>query len=300
MITAILCATVGVSHADPEVLFNEGRAFLDAGDYERGCPKFEQAYEERQSAGIEANLGICAEHFGDLPKAWRLYLSAAAKFASDPERASQLTEKAKHVASRATGVVIRVPDPALEGLVVSINGREVEPQRFIRDLAAPGEIVLAAKATDRVSWRRTVQGRAGESIEVELDLPLRGDGATVPPITSTQRRRSRVYLSLGLGVAAVGALAGSYFVAKSASDEYDEIRANPMYCTPQGCTLQGDALIDDTQRKADIATGIGIAGGVLAVGAVIIYLTAPRDTIDTIVTPTATANSGGVTLTGRF
>lgn len=301
MIMAILCATVGAAHADSEELFQEGRELLDAKDFDRGCPKLEQAYAQERTAGIEANLARCAEHYGDVSKAWRLYQSAATKWTNDPDdRDAQMRERAKAVAKRATRVVIRVPDPTLEGLVVSINGREVEPARVIDDVVAPGEIVLVANAPGRIPWKRAPQGQPGETIEVEMDLPVRvkrEDTPPTPPVVGTQRRRSRVYLSIGMGVVSLGAFATSFFVAKAANDDYDKIRANPMYCMASGCTPEGDKLIDETQRRADIGTGIGIAGGVLAAGALVVFFTAPRDAV---VTPTVTASGGGVSLTARF
>ncbi|MDQ3340572.1 MAG: hypothetical protein M4D80_35900 [Myxococcota bacterium] len=288
---AILGVTA-TAHADPEALFKEGRELVEADDWKNGCAKFEAAYEESQKPSIEANLAMCAEHFDELPKAWRLYLSAAEKWGAE-EGAISLRDKAAGVAKRATVVVIRVPDPALDGLRITLAGREVEPASEIRELVIPGDIKVSAKATGREPWRQTVTGRPGETVAVEVVLETQRESAT----TTTHRRRSRVYLSIGLGAVSVAAFATSYFLAKSASDQYDDIRGNTMYCMPQGCTDEGISLIDDTQRKADIATGVAIAGAAFAAGALVVFFTAPRDTV---LTPVVTSQTAGLSLTARF
>jgi hypothetical protein len=288
----MLCVA-SVAYADPEALFKEGRELVEADDWERGCAKFEEAYEQSQKPSIEANLAMCAEHEGALPKAWRLYLSAAEKWGNDA-RAAQMRDKAAGVARRATVVVIRVPDPALDGLRITLGGRPVEPAAEIRELVAAGEITLSAKARGHRPWRQTVTGKAGETLAVEVTLEAVRETETV---TTSHRRRSRVYLSIGLGVVALGAFTTSYFIGKAAGDDYDAIKADPMYCRTNGCTDEGLAKIDDTQRRANIATGVAIGGAVAAAGALVVFFTAPRDTV---VTPIVTSQAAGVSLTARF
>jgi hypothetical protein len=301
MITAIVCVTVGHAHADPVVLFEEGRAYLDQDDYDRGCPKFEQAYEQApERAGIEANLAACAEHFGDLTRAWKLYTNAAQKFAKDPKdpRGSDARKKAEAVAARATWVVLGLSDPGLEGLTLSINGRKVAPSREVRELVPAGEVTLVAKATGKKTWRRTVEGQPRDTVVVEVALADLGDEVAVAePTPTTRRRRSRVYLSIGLGAVAIGALATSYFVGRSASEDYDDIMGDPMYCMAENCTREGQRLIDETQDRATKGTIIGIGGAVFAVGAVVVFFTAPKDTI---ITPQVSSSGGGVTFSARF
>ena len=291
-ITAILCVA-SIASADPEALFKEGRELVEADDWEAGCAKFEQAYEQSQKPSIEANLAMCAEHDGALPRAWRLYLSAAEKWGTDP-RAAQMRDKAAGVAKRATVVVVRVPDPTLDKLRITLGGREVEPAPEIRELVPAGEIALSATARGHRPWRQTVTGKAGETVAVEVAL----EEVPEPETLTTRRRRSRVVLSIGLGVVSLGAFATSYFVAKAASDDYDATKADPTYCQPMGCTDDGLAKIDDAQRRLNIATGIAIGGAVAAAGALVVFFTAPRDTW--VVTPIATGQASGVSLTARF
>lgn len=297
MITAIVCVFVGRAYADPTTLFEEGRAYLAQDDFDRGCPKFEQAYEQApERAGIEANLARCAEHFGDLTRAWTLYTSAARKLAKDP-RGSEARKAAGAVAARATWVVLGLSDPDLDGLTLGINGHAVEPAREVRVLVAPGEIVLVADAAGKAPWRRTVQGTPGDTVVVEVALQNDTPAVEVAPVTMTHRRRSRVYLSLGLGAVALGAFATSYFVGQAANDDYDEILGDPTYCTAGNCTAAGKRLIDQTQDRATKGTIIGIGGAVLAVGAVVVFLTAPKDAL---ITPQVSRTGGGVTFTARF
>jgi hypothetical protein len=216
-IMAIFVTTLGVAHADPAKLFEEGRALVEKKDFKRGCAKFREAYKETKDGDstrptIEANLGLCAERDEDLPKAWRYFMSAAATWERErDDRAAQVKTQADDVAKRATVVVIGVPDPALPGLAIEVNGEPVEPKPTVRALAMPGEIRIGATATGKKPFARVEKRRAGETLVVELVLEEKVDDVAPVPRAITRRRRGFVYGSIGLGVASIGALVGAYF-----------------------------------------------------------------------------------------
>ena len=54
---------------------------------------------------------------------------------------------------------------------------------------------------------------------------------------------------------------------------------------------------NDAVSLANVGTALGIGGGVLVGAGVVLFLTAPKDVV---VTPTATASSGGISVVGRF
>jgi hypothetical protein len=64
------------------------------------------------------------------------------------------------------------------------------------------------------------------------------------------------------------------------------------------CNDIGKRQIHDAQRLADYGTACAIVGAALGGAAVVLYVTAPRGPLR--VTPTATPNSAGVSISGSF
>jgi hypothetical protein len=62
-------------------------------------------------------------------------------------------------------------------------------------------------------------------------------------------------------------------VARSKNDE-----ARRDECTLVSCTSRGGALIDDADRAATLSTLLVIGGAAVAVGGIVLVLTAPRGT----------------------
>ncbi len=304
MITASLALLAGVAHAGPaedaDRLFLEGRELHKAGKYAAACAKFERAYELDRGPGIVANLADCREREDAPVEAWRLFRDAAARW-SNAEGAKLARERAEKLAKRLAVVVIGVPDPDLPGLSIAINGRRVEPASEIRDALAPGELEITAKAPGRPAFRRTRTAAAGETVVIELAfgepdrpaVPRRDEG-------ERRRRRSRVGLAIGLGVLGVAGIATGVGLGVLADRRYDRVAGDPARCMagdPPMCDDLGRRQLDDALRRADLGTGIGIAGGVLAAASVIVYVTAP---LDLVAAPVVSGRAAGLSLARRF
>src|SRR5512138_2427235 len=71
------------AHADDATdRFNEGQALKEAGKLKEACAKFLQSYDldrkaNRPAPGTQLNLADCAEHDGQLRKAYLLYDDSA-------------------------------------------------------------------------------------------------------------------------------------------------------------------------------------------------------------------------------
>ena len=76
-----------------------------------------------------------------------------------------------------------------------------------------------------------------------------------------------------------------------------------MDCTkgPDGliCDPGPKKEIDSANSKANIATVLGIGGGLLAAGAIVVFITAPREG-GVVVGPVPMAAGAGVSVSGRF
>jgi tetratricopeptide (TPR) repeat protein len=306
MITASLALALGLAagaaRAEPteaDRLFLEGRELHKAGKYEEACAKFEQAYELDKGPGIVANLADCRERFDEPVEAWRLFRDAAARW-DNAAGAKLARQRAEKLAKRLAVVVIGVPDPELRGLSIAINGRRVEPASEIRDAFLPGELEIVAKAPGRPPFRRTRSAAAGETVVIELAF---ADAAARAPAARAgrERRPSRVRLAIGIGALGVAGIATGVGFGFYANSRYDRVLGDPARCPDSKDASTCDDLGRDQLRDAihvgKIGTGVGIAGGVLAAAAVIVYVTAPRDLV---AAPMVGDRTAGLSLSRRF
>jgi hypothetical protein len=109
-----------------------------------------------------------------------------------------------------------------------------------------------------------------------------------------------VYLAGGLGAAGALGLGASLGFAISAKRTYDGAFEHDCAHTTGGvvCTGSGRATIDRAGERADVATGLVIAGAVLVGAAAAVFFTAPRETVR--IAPIATRRELGLGITGRF
>jgi hypothetical protein len=277
--------------SEADRLYEEGKRLADAQDYQAACQRFEKSFELDHSPGIEVRLADCHEHLGHAVRAWHLFVDAARRWErAGDTRVGFARGRASSLESALAMVEIGVVEPELAGLEISINGEPVTPAAAVREAVAPGTVEIVATAPHRARFSRSREVRKGEVFVVEVKL---GE-------PETRRRRSRVYTAVGLGATSIitGAVAIKYgFDARSI---YHDAVNDPTHCdpgSPPQCDAIGQAKIDDSQKRAGIATGFAIATGALAATAVIVLWTAPRDVV---VAPVVTAGGGGLSIAGHF
>ena len=256
-------------------LFNEGRELKQRGK-PGACERFAESFQLVAGAGTGFNLAECMESDGDLVRAIELFERIAKEYerSGRTESAQQARERARALRDRVGELVVEIADSP-EGVVLVIGGERVGAAAAIRRLANPGEIEITATAPGRRPFMTTVTVRAGRTSTVRVALSLI---ALPPAVTSTsRRRRSRVTLAAGLGVAGIGAM----------------VAGGVMFSQARG--LDADGRRDAAVARADLATGFGIGGIVLAATAGIVFWTAP-----VVLVPVVTTDAGAVAITGRF
>lgn len=301
----VLGSTVARADETPasRQLFEEGRALAKDGRYVEACFKFTKSLELDHAVGTELNLADCEERLGHLRLAWRVFLAAADELtrANDIKRANFAHERAAAIAIKMTEVVVKIATPTARGLAVTIAGHAVDPAPLVRDRTEPGTIEIVAHLPDREPFRTTVTGKANETVTIEIPPfgPVIVRSPT--PITETHRRRTWTYGAIGLGAtAAIGAVT-STVLAVTARSAYNRT-ADGVHCQrlPDGvvCDDVGDRELSNALRRADYAT-IGAAGaGACALGAIAIYILAPRDRVNVV--PTAGRERVAVTVGWTF
>jgi len=294
------------ANADPadekaaaQVLFDEGRALVDRGDFDGACPKFAESQRIDPGLGTMLWLADCYENSGKTASAWGAFMAAAGTAAlRHDEREKVARERAAHLEPKLVRLRIGIPADLPAGLVIRRDGMTLGNAEW--DVAVPvdpGTHVVTATAPGRSPW--------STSIRVEVDDRLAAVAVpTLEPVPSaatkllrtaaaeaaepvepagnnggTSRSDGSLQRTAGLGVAGAGVaapLAGA-FVSLRAKATYDESNAGTTpHCLPDNeCDAAGKAYRSDAESLATVATVAMTAGLVGAVGGAVLYFTAP-------------------------
>ena len=296
-------ATIGPAAAQPQkadpaaaqALFYEARALMKDGKFAQACPKLEESLRLDYGIGTEFNLADCHEKLGKVATAWSGFTSVAstAKVQGQADREKVARQRAKALETRLPKIAVTVAMPA-PGLEVKRDGVVVGPASFATAVPVdPGAHVISATAPGKQAWETRVNAQEGKLSSVSVPplapiLVATGSGVTTTqaqvepqptPIlasypdasddrTSPQRTAGWVVGAVGLASLAVaGGFGVRSLVQHNKSDDH---------CSGDACDAAGVSYRDSAISSGNIATITGIAGGVAAVGGLVLLLTAPK------------------------
>jgi len=301
---AIVVAVTTIAGAEPAKSPEAGELFLRARDlaklgrFTEACALFTRSYDLEPALGTAVNLADCLEREGQLRRAWELFDVVARDSQNNQSRARLARARADLLLGKLATVVITVHEPAVPGLALKLGAHALHPAAEIHELIEPGEVALIATVPGHPAYKTMLHAAAAAT--VTADIPA--FGPSLEPVSETRRRRSRVVLAGGLGVAGVASLGASLGFAIASRHSYDQAFGRGCTHTSSGvecvASSDGKALIDTAGHRADLATGFAIGGAVLAGVAAAVFLTAPTETLQ--LAPVATSHALGVGIAGRF
>jgi hypothetical protein len=314
LVTGALSTTVGheayaqqSDAAAARPLFEEGRRLMKAGHYTEACPKLEAARQLYAGSGVLLNLGDCHEHTNRTASAWREFGEAAAAAAALGRHQEEVEANRRKalIEPRLSRVQVHVTTD-VPGLVITLDGKPVDHTTL--SAAFPidaGTHQWSASASGYVSWSSTSETvQPGTTLVLEVpDLkpvppePPPAQTANAPgpdgklPSTPLQVEPSsglgtQKVLSLvagGLGVVGLG-VGGALGLMAKAQDNTAAGETGPAHHTDSVSAVS----------KANVATGVFIAGGALAATGVVLWLTAPG------AKAAVGFNGSGITIAGSF
>ena len=291
---ALLAAVSGTARADVPISenasrhFKEGVRYLttkDSNRFEKAHAQFRAAYADSPSWKILGNLGIVAEALerdGEAIEAYRGYVEGGAKDLSASER-EQFTSDLNRLELGSARVTIKA-EP--EGAWI-IDERAPEDGKPIVNRYGPsagplelrlraGQHRLHAEHDGRASATWELDALPGGDASHDFDLrpasprppaahpePVEDRGSNVG---SGSAGRIFGYTALGLG--AVGAGLGTYFLVQ-AYERQHEGDAAVRACRAQGaptCPANGQKTKEETHARVLSGVSFGIGGGLLATG----------------------------------
>jgi len=151
--------------------------------------------------------------------------------------------------SRIAIIVVRVPQPAPQGLSILVQGQPLAASSYDRPMVvAAGSIAVEATAQGQPPFRTTVTLAAGASEDVQIALQPSATGGQPRVIPSPPPRRGNPTLvvagavTAGVGAATMIASAVTFAMRNSALGN---------------CTIQPDRIVCPSQMDADRAAGGG-------------------------------------------
>ncbi len=272
------------------VLFDEGVALMEKGQFAEACPKLSRSQELSPNGGTLLALAECYEKTGKTASAWVAYKEAAVRANAAKRAAAEKSAlaAAKRLAPNVSHMVVKVTNE-VEGLTITRDGRSLTRAEWDLSLPIdPGEHRIEASAVGHRSWSSTFDvGTAGTTREVVIPALERAPAA-VPPTrpeprperppaaASSDEPPSGVQRTVGLVTGAIGLVGigvGSYFGlrAMEKNDEASEHCRSDTACDDVGLRL------DEEGRDAGLASTVAFASGgaLVAIGA-ILFFTSPR------------------------
>jgi hypothetical protein len=248
-----------------DALFQEGRAAVRQGNWEKACPAFAESLKLDPAPGTRINLGECEERSGRLVAAFDLYERAARELSADDSRLPIARQ-------RATAVDARIPRLVVpQGTVVRVDDDPTPKDGVLR--IDPGRHVIVVIGSPERTVPITIVERERHAFDPNAS-----------PATSTPTRKVVGFTTAGVGLAAIatGLVFGGLALQKKnvVDGECDAAEI----CSQRGLDAKSDG--STMAMVSNVAVGVGVAA--LVVG-VYLVLSTPKGG-----TPRAAADIGAL------
>jgi hypothetical protein len=274
-----------------EVLFDEGRALVKAGNLDEACPKFAESQRMAPAVGTLLNLGDCYEKTHRIASAWAAFREGAelASHAGQDERATYARDRASKLVARLARLKVEVPEEAkAQSLEVRRGDHVLNAAEW--GVAVPvdeGTLEIRATAQGKKAWSTQVAVAEAESKSVSVPPLVDEEKAPPPPVAAPEpgsaapaadadAHKGSGQRALGLaaaGVGLVGIVVGSVAGLSAKSKNDDAL----THCTGNLCDQTGLSLTHDAKSAASLSTIAFIVGAGMIAGGAALWLTAPRD-----------------------
>jgi hypothetical protein len=332
--TLVLLTFTSAARADESAaavsLFDEGNRLYEAGNFAAACPKYEASLRlDASSIDTRGRLALCYEKTGRLASAWSAWREVKSRAGRSLGRERAVEIAASHVADLEPKLgrltLHAVSGDLPPGLTVTLDGASFPLESFDVGVAVDqGSHRIAASAPGYEPWSGELALNDGEKKTLEVGpfkkLPEPppethpanpvssgpvDSGRPAPMVRREASSGVRKWIGisvLGLGVVALGVAGFEGVDAMTKHDDAVKLGCsdNLSTCPPAGLDTANNAY-----HAANLATGFAVAGGALALTGIILWASAPDDTVIIErtawhVTPSIGARQAGLVLSGAF
>jgi hypothetical protein len=281
---ALATAAPTDSAAQAELLFDQGKKLLEAGDLAAACPKFAESARLDPGVGVALFLGDCYQREGKTASAWAAFRDAEqlAMKQGDKARERIAHERATLLDAKLVKLVIVAKDPP-PGLVVKRDGLVIGlPSLGIDVPVDPGVHTVEASAPGFQTWTSNAVIASTTKL-TRLEIPplvavLEEKPLPVtppPPEENADPGRTTRTIGLTLGAVGVAGLVTSVIFGLSARSAYDASNEGGHCDADNACDAQGLSDRDSAFARGTVATVFGAVGAAALIGGAVLYFTAP-------------------------
>jgi len=297
-ISATAAVADPAAHARADKLFQDGRTYLEKGEYTLACAAFEQSQAAEPAIGTQLNIALCYEKSGKLAAAYQAYMAAerAARAAKD-KRANVAQKRVAVLEAKVSRLRVVLPDDADPLAIYFLDNAETPVDKLTDQLVLdPGVHVIevriagAKPRTQQVTLapgtRHEIQlavppKRATDAAPAKAAAPLPATVATVAPAaapeTVTRRSKPRLFGGIALGAGGVGAIGVASAVALAARSDYKRAAAD---CPGGTCTsTEAFDATRDAKARARAMTWVFGGGVALAAAGTFLIVTSKRTVV---------------------
>jgi len=271
--------------AAAQALYDKAVEQMAAKSYAEACPKLEEVTRLMpEGLGAKLTLAECYEGQGRLASAWLQYslVEAAAGRAGQGERQRLAGERAAALKPKLAQMTLSVPEAVakMPGLSIKRGGVLVGPVQFGEAIPVDaGKHLIEATAHGKKPWKLEAKIPA-DGAELVVEVPVLEDDPNArltdqpPNERPAEEGRPTWLLPVGIAVGSVGVVGlavggalGGLAMGKT-SEAQDA-------CPNGRCSQEGNDLATEAGTFADAATGLFVAGGVLAAAGIVMIALHP-------------------------
>jgi len=244
--------------------FKAGVDYYRDGDLNAALIEFKRAYGSAPNYRILYNLGQVSRELRDYTESERYFQRYLDEGGAEiePARKIEIENELAKLKARIGAVVLSANVPNAEFFVDDVSVGKGQLSAPVRVSAGTRRISAAAPGRARVT--KVVEAAGGETLHVNLDLPLlatpTANAPTKAPVEKPGVSPALVF-GIGTGVLAVGTGVMGYLAYSAQQDYKDELRT-------QTTSSKLDDLRSDAKTKAlvtDILLGASVLSGVATV-----------------------------------
>lgn len=297
--------------AAAQTLFSDARKLMSAGDFTDACPKLEESEKLDPGMGTLYNLGDCYEQVGKTASAWAAFDEVAREARAAGQRTREQDARARANALSPGLAHLTIDASAMRaapGLKITRDGADIGAPEWGTPIPVdPGAHTVTASAPGKRDWTSNVDVTRHDGIVVKIP-PLEDVPAAPQPISpvyvtapevesrsdgSAQRTVGVTFAGLGVLALGSGLVLGLMSKTEASAANRDGCRQDINVCTNQHALDERSTAI----VEGNVATGLAVAGGVVAVGGIVLWATAPHASRTTAkgwrVTPDVAVGQGG-------
>lgn len=305
LIAALACAPLIASadnKSDAQALFDLGITEMKDGKLDEACKHLAASLAKLPDSGTQGALALCTTKQGKIATAWALWKELAVTAPTDAMKSSA-AQAASELEPRLPKYQIKTK-PATPGLIVKINGTQVDLTVDVPLPVDPGKVAVVASALDHEDW--TGEATASEGQVTAIEIPaLLGRPKPPPeqplPIAPPRPKHNWAAISLFAGGSA-SLVAGALFGlrAKSLWNDAEDTCGDVDAC-PGNVFEDASDKYSAARTSAIVSTLlVGVGAAAVIGGGVMWYVQRDKPSEHTAIVPTVTRDGAGIVFTGSW